>query len=75
MEENTEQNQTDADIKRVIKFTPFAKDEESKDDGITRFQIIRQIDRKGREALQRLDLQQIHADGAEQGMTKHQPEV
>jgi hypothetical protein len=75
LEKNTEQNQADAEIKGVIKFTSFAKDKESKDDGITRFQIIGQIDSKGREALQCLNLQQIHANGAEQSMTKHQPKV
>lgn len=75
MKENTEQNQADADIEGVIELTPLAKDEEGKDDGITRFEIVRQIDGKGRKALQRLDLQQIHTNRTEQGMTKHQPEV
>ena len=75
LKKNAEENQCNADVEGEVDFTTFAKDEESQDDGITRFEVIGQVDSKGRKALQGLDLQEIHANGTEQRMTAHEPKV
>ena len=66
LEKNAEENQCNADIEGEVDFTTFAKDEECQDDGITRFEVIGQVNGKGRKALQGLDLQEIHTNGTEQ---------
>ena len=65
LQEDTEQDEGDTEIEGEIDLATFAEDEEGQNDGVTRFEIVRQVNGKGREALQGLDLQQIHAHGAE----------
>ena len=65
LQEDAEQDEGDTEIEGEIDFATFAKDEEGKNDGVTRFEIVCQINGKGREAFQSLDLQEIHANGAE----------
>ena len=65
LDEESEQDEGYAHVEGEIDFAPLAEDEEGQNDGVTRFEIVRQVNGKGREALQGLDLQQIHAHGAE----------
>lgn len=75
LEEDTQQDEGNAEVEREVDFATFTKDEESQDDGVAGLKIVSEVDGKGRKALQSLDLQQIHADGTEQRMTEHEPEV
>ena len=75
LKQDTKQDEGDADIEGEIDLAPFAKDKKGQDDGVTGFQIIGQIDRESREAFQCLNLQEIHAHGAEQRMAEHKPEI
>ena len=75
LEEDAKQNEDDTDIEREIDFAALAEDKEGEEDGIAGFKIISQIDSKGREALQGLDLQEVHTNGTEQSVTEHEPEI
>jgi hypothetical protein len=75
LQSNAENDEADAQIEGEIHFTSFTEDEESEDNGVTGFEVIGEIDGKGREALQGLNLQKVHAYGAEQSMAEHEPEV
>ena len=75
LQEDAEQDEGDADVEREIDFTALAEDEESEDDGVAGFEVVGEIDGEGREALQGLYLQQVHAHGAEEGVAEHEPEV
>lgn len=75
LEEDAKKNEGDAKIEREIDFATFTKDKEGKDNRITGFEIVGQVDCEGREAFQRLNLEQIHTNGAEQRMTEHKPQV
>ena len=75
LEEDAEQDEGDAEVEGEIDFTTLAKDEEGENDGVAGFEIIRQIDGKGREALQGLNLKQIHTYGTEERVAEHEPEV
>ena len=56
LKEHAEQDEGDAEVEGEINFTPLAEDEEGEDDGVARFKVIRQIDGKGRQSLQGLNL-------------------
>ena len=75
LQQHAEQDEDDADIEREVDFAALAEDEEGQDDGVAGLQVVGEVDGEGREPLQGLDLQQIHAYGAEQRMTEHEPEV
>ena len=75
LEEDAEQDEGDAEVEGEIDFTTLAKDEESEDDGVAGFEIIRQIDGEGRETFQGLNLKQIHTYGTEERVTEHEPEI
>ena len=48
LEEDAEQDEGNAKIKREIDLAALTKDEEGEDDGVAGFEVIRQIDGKGR---------------------------
>ena len=75
LQEDAEQNERDADIERVVDFATLAENDKGQDNRVTGFEIIGQVDCEGREALQGLNLQEIHTHRTEQGMTEHQPKV
>ena len=75
LEEDAEQDEGNAEVEGEVDFTTLAKDEEGEDDGVAGFKIIRQIDGEGREALQGLNLKQIHTYVTEERVTEHEPEV
>jgi len=56
LQKDAEQDESDAEVEGEIDLAAFAKNEESKGDGVTGFKIISQVDGEGGEALQRLDL-------------------
>ena len=75
LKKDTEQDEGDAEVEGEIDLTALAEDEEGEDNRIAGLEIIRQVHSEGREALQGLDLQQIHAHGTEEGVTEHIPEI
>ena len=65
LEEDAQQDEGNAEVEREINLPAFAEDEEGEDNRVAGLKVIRQIDSKGREAFQGLDLEQIHGNGAE----------
>ena len=56
LQENAEQNERNAEVEGEIDFATFAEDEEGEDYRVARFEIIGQINGKGRKAFQGLNL-------------------
>ena len=56
LQEDAEQDESNAEVEGKVDLTTFAEDEEGEDDGIAWFKVIRQIDGKGGETLQGLNL-------------------
>ena len=75
MQQHAEQNEADAEIEGEVDFAAFTEDEEGQADGVAGLQIVRQVDGKGRQALQGHYLEDVHGYGAEQGMAEHEPQV
>ena len=75
LEKDAEKDEGDAKIEGEVDFVALAEDEEGEDDGIAGFEVVSQIDGEGREALQSLNLQEIHAYSTEERMTEHEPEI
>ena len=75
LQQDTEQYEADADVERKINLAPLTEDEEGEDDGVAGLEVVREIDGEGRQALQGLNLQEIHTNGAEQRVAEHEPEI
>ena len=75
LQQYTEHDERNAQIEGEVDFAPLAEDDEGKYNGVAGLQIVGQVDGEGREMLQGLLLQQVHANGAEQGMAEHEPQV
>lgn len=65
LQKDAEEDECDAEIERKVDLAALAEDKEGEDDGVAGLEIIRQIDGEGWEALEGLNLQQIHANGTE----------
>ena len=75
LKQDAEQDEGDADVEREINFAALAEDEEGEDDGVAGLEVVGEIDGEGREALQGLNLQEVHANGAEQRVAEHIPQI
>ena len=75
LQQDAEQDEGYAHVEGEIDFAPLAEDEEGEDDGVAGLEVVSEIDGEGRQPLQGLNLQEVHTNGAEQGMTKHKPEI
>ena len=65
MQQDAQQDEGDAKVEGEIDLASFAKDEEGKNDGVTGLKVVGKVDGEGRQAFQRLNLKQIHANGTE----------
>ena len=75
LQQHAEDDEGDAQIEREVDLAALAEDEEGQDDGVAGLQVVGQVDGEGRQALQGLNLHQVHAHGAEQGVAEHEPHV
>ena len=75
LKQHADQDKCYADIKGEVDFSPFAKNEECENDGVAWLKSVGESYGKGRKAFQSLNLKQVHANGAKQCVTKHQPKI
>lgn len=75
LKEDAEQDEGYADVEREIDLAPLAEDEEGEDNGVAGLEVVGQIDGEGRQALQGLNLQEVHTDGTEQSVAEHEPKI
>ena len=75
LEKDAEKDEGDAKIEGEIDLAPFPEDEEGEDNRIAGLEVVSQVDGEGGEALQSLNLQEIHAYSTEERMTEHEPEI
>ena len=75
LKQYAEDYEDDAYIEREVEFAGLAEEDEGEEDGVARLEVVGEIDSECRQLLQRLNLKQIHAYGAEQGVAEHPPKV
>ena len=75
MQQDAQEDEGDAEVEGEIDLAAFAKDEEGKDNGVAGLEVIGKVDGEGRQALERLNLEQIHANRAEQRVAEHKPQI
>ena len=73
LQQNTKNYESNANIEWEVQFPCLAEEKEGKQNGVAWLKVVGEVHGKRWELLQGLDLQQIHADGAEQGMAEHPP--